>query len=491
MSYPRFTTFAAALLVSLLIAGCGNDGGRQRSLTLTPCRLPNLATMAQCGELNVPEDRAKADGRSIRIFAAVLPANTVSPKDDPLLILAGGPGQAASQLAPFAARLTELRRTRDIVIIDQRGTGRSSPLTCAAFKPDENETFEIDLVPRARACVDQLKAQGIDPAQYTTAAWIADLEVMRATLGYTQWNLWGGSYGTRVAQEYVRRHPERVRTLTLDGVVPPGMIVTLDVWRTREAALEAIIAMCGASRACTAAHPDLDATLARIAEALGPEGRDVELIDPRTGATTRQRVTFDIVLGGLQPLLYAPEFATMLPEMLALLEKGDFGPLFSASLSLTGNFAEQLNTALHLSVACTEDAPRIKPEEAAAATTQLRTRNLAQNLLAVCAIWPRGSTPADFAQPVKSNHPALLLSGGMDPVTPPAYGTAVARDLNNSRHVIAPGYGHIVSPHACGPRLVAAFVDAAGFTQLPERCVTYFEKSVPPPLWAGRLEPQP
>jgi pimeloyl-ACP methyl ester carboxylesterase len=491
MSYPRFISLAAGLLVTLLIAGCGNDGGRQRSLVLAPCRLPNLATMAQCGEIKVPEDRAQPAGRAIGIFVAVLPANTISPKDDPLLILAGGPGQAASQLAPFAARLTELRRTRDIVIVDQRGTGRSSPLTCTAFKPDDNETFEIDLVPRARLCLEELKARGVDLAQYTTPAWIADLEAVRATLGYAQWNLWGGSYGTRVAQEYVRKYPERVRTLVLDGVAPPSLIITLDVWRTREAALEAIFRMCGASVTCSAAHPDLKGTLARIEATLGPEGRELDLVDPRTGATTRRRVTFDIVLGGLQPLLYAPEFATMLPEMLALIEHGDFGPLFGASESLSGNFAEQLNTALHLSVACAEDMPRLKSEDVERTLAELRTRNLARNLLAVCSIWPHAVVSAEFAQPVQSPIPALLLSGGMDPVTPPAYATEVARGFTNSRHIVAPGYGHIVSPHACGPRLLASFVDAASVAQLPAGCVSYFEKSVPPPLWSGRLEPQP
>ncbi len=228
------------LAAALLASACGNGGAGKRSLHLAECRLPNVPTAAQCGELLVPEDRAQPGGRKIRLFAAVLPANTVTPKDDPLVILAGGPGQAASFLGPFAARLTELRRTRDVVLIDQRGTGRSSPLSCAAFKPRDDDAFDVDPLPRARECVAELKAQGVDAAQYTTTAWIADLEAMREALGYARWNLWGGSYGSRVAQEYLRRHPERVRTLTLDGVAPPGLVITLDVWRTRAAALTAL-----------------------------------------------------------------------------------------------------------------------------------------------------------------------------------------------------------------------------------------------------------
>ena len=218
----RRSVVAATIAAALLASGCGSDVAHKRTLKLGDCRLPNLPTAAQCGELEVPEDRGKPAGRTIRIFAAVLPANTVNPKDDPLVILAGGPGQAASQLAPFAARLTELRRTRDVVLIDQRGTGRSSPLTCEAFKPRDDDVFETDPLPRARDCLAELKRQGVDAAQYTTAAWIADLEAMRDALGYPRWNLWGGSYGTRVAQEYLRRFPDRVRTMTLDGVAPPA-----------------------------------------------------------------------------------------------------------------------------------------------------------------------------------------------------------------------------------------------------------------------------
>jgi pimeloyl-ACP methyl ester carboxylesterase len=491
MPRSRHAVVVLMLAAALLASACGNGGAGKRSLQLTECRLPNVPTAAQCGELEVPEDRAQPGGRKIRVFAAVLPANTVTPKDDPLVILAGGPGQAASFLGPFAARLTELRRTRDVVLIDQRGTGRSSPLSCAAFKPRDDDAFDVDPLPRARACVAELKAQGVDAAQYTTTAWIADLEAMREALGYARWNLWGGSYGSRVAQEYLRRHPERVRTATLDGVAPPGLVITLDVWRTRAAALAALFEACAASTACRGAHPDVAATLAAIERALGPDGRDMDVMDPRTGATRRERVTIDVVLGALQPLTYAPETATLLPEMLSLAARGDFGPLFAANPAFSGNLAEQMNAALHFSVTCAEDVPRIAPGSESKALAGLPTRRLAEQAISVCSVWPRGSVPADFAAPLESDKPVLLLSGGMDPVTPPAYGADVLKGLANGKHIVAPGYGHIVSIHACGPRLLAAFVDDAGFAKLPPTCVAHFEKSVPPPMWPNRLGPQP
>ena len=473
------------------LPACSNDATRTRSLKLSECRLPNLPSLAQCGEIDVPEDRSKPDGRRIRIFAAILPANTLSPKEDPLLILAGGPGQAASTLAPFVSRLNEVRRARDVVLIDQRGTGRSSPLHCDAFKPRDDEALETDPVPRAKACAGELRAQGLDAAQYTTTAWIADLEAMRDALGIARWNLWGGSYGTRVAQEYLRRHPDRVRTLTLDAVVPPSMISTLDVWRTRQVAFDAVLRACSDSPACRKRHPDPAATLAAIAKSLGPEGRDIDAVDPRTGKITRLHLTFDGVLGLLQPLMYSPESSSLLPEMLGLAAAGDFGPLLAATQSTTTNLAEQLNAALHFSVTCAEDVPRITPDLAAKSLAGLPTRGIADNVIAVCNVWPRGTVPADFAQPVVSDKPVLLFSGAMDPVTPPAYGALVAKTLSNSKHIVASGYGHIVSPNVCGPRLIASFVDEAGFGNLPASCIAYFEQSRAPLLWPDRLEPQP
>ena len=486
--------FGCALTVATTVfafAGCGNPTAPVRKLQLGECRLPNLPTLAQCGEIAVPEDRNRPDGRRITIFAAVLPASTLSPKADPLLILAGGPGQAASTLAPFVSRLNEVRRARDVVLIDQRGTGRSSPMNCAAFKPRNDDALETDPVPRAKACADELHAQGVDPAQYTTTAWIADLEAMREALGYARWNLWGGSYGTRVGQEYLRRHPDRIRTVTLDAVVPPSMISVLDVWRTRQTTFDAVLRACRESPACRQRHPDPAAALATIATALGPTGRDIDAIDPKTGDVTRMHLTFDGVLGLLQPLIYAPESSSMLPEMLGLAVVGDYGPLFAATQSTNTNLAEQVNAALNFSVTCAEDIPRIAPDQAAKSLAGLPTRTIAENVIAVCSVWPRGSVPADFAQPVVSDTPALLFSGAMDPVTPPAYGALVAKTLSRSKHIVANGYGHIVSPNACGPRLIASFVEEAGFTTLSLSCIGYFVHSRAPPLWPDRLAPQP
>ena len=489
------TPLRACRLVSLLvcivaIAGCADRAPGARQIALSECRLPKVAQAVRCGTLDVPENRQHPEGRRLSIFVAVLPANTLSPQPDPLVLLAGGPGQAASTLGPFALSLSAIRRTRDIVLIDQRGTGRSSPLACPAFAPDEHAEFNTDPVPKALLCAWQLAGKGVDASQYTTSAWVADVDAMREALGYRQVNLWGGSYGTRVAQEYLRRHPEHVRSVVLDGVAPPSLRISFDVWRTRDDALDGVIAACRASAACAKAHPDPAATLREVRQAL-EGGRSVSVPDPRTGVRREMRVDFETIVAALQPLTYSPEAASLIPELLALAHDGEYAPLLAASLTVVGDLPYEFNPALFYSVTCAEDVPRVTRDERMNGVADARVRSLARRALAVCDQWPKGTYPPDFTAPVQSALPVLLLSGGLDPVTPPAYGDEVAKGFPNSRHVIAAGFGHIVSPHACTPRLIAAFVDAAGFDSLSTACVDFLTHSKRPPSWPDRLAPQP
>lgn len=485
----RIGRWIAAGLTALAVTGCSDGGPANRTLPLAECRLPRLPFAAQCGTLEVPENREVPQGRKITLTVAVLPANTLSPRPDPLFILAGGPGQAATYLGPFAALLVDVRKDRDIVLVDQRGTGRSSPLDCEALKPDDSfeAAFDVDIVARAAECAAELATRGVDAAQYTTAAWVEDLDAVRAALGYTKINVWGGSYGTRAALEYLRRYPDRARTLVLDGVAPPSMIVSFDVWPSRDRAIDRIIETCQGNPSCRAAHPELAATLASIRKRLGPAGRTITVTNPRTGAVETMRVTFDHVVAALQPLTYAPELAALMPEMIARTAKGDYGPLFAGALLLSGSLAEQMNAALHYSVTCAEDAPRLSLGGVRGGLEGVRSQALARRVLAVCDVWPRGKAPIDATTPVNSDVPVLILSGALDPVTPPANGDEVAKTLPHSRHVVARGFGHIVSSHACAPRLIAAFLDDPTFASLPAGCIAHFESSVAPAPWPDRL----
>jgi pimeloyl-ACP methyl ester carboxylesterase len=348
----------------------------------------------------------------------------------------------------------------------------------------------MDPLPKARDCLAELTARGVDPAQYTTTNWVEDLDAAREALGYAKVNLWGGSYGTRVALEYVRRHPDRVRSMVLDGVAPPAMRITLDVWKTRDAALDDIIASCRASTACSKAFPDPAATLDTLARRLA-KGKQVTFEDPRIGAPQTFTIRFEHVVGALQPLTYSPELASLIPELLQRALEDDYAPLVAATLAVTSDLPEQMNAALHYSVTCAEDVPRIDATTRTKVIFGSRAGLMAERIIAVCDFWPRGTMPEHFADPVTSDVPTLLLSGGLDPVTPPAYGAEVARTLSHGKHVVAPGYGHIVSPHACAPRLVTAFVEHPDFERLPAACLALLGQSKRPPFFTDRLAPRP
>ncbi|MBS0321780.1 MAG: alpha/beta fold hydrolase [Proteobacteria bacterium] len=482
----------AAIAATMLLAGCGRDAGSTRSLALADCHLPKVAQTLQCGTLDVPENRAAPDGRKIQIAVAVLPANTLSPKPDPLFILAGGPGQAASAVANVAALFTDIRATRDIVLVDQRGTGRSSPLDCKAFAPEHDlvAALGIDTLKQARACADELKARGVDAAQYTTSAFVEDLEAVRRALGYPRVNLWGGSYGTRVAQQYLRMHPDAIRSVTLDGVAPPSMIISTDIFPTRQKVLDGVIARCAAAPACNDANPDVATAMTSLREAIG-DGKRMPITLPRTGRVVDAPLRWPAVVAAVHPLTYQPETAAMIPPILTAARQGNYTPLVGALGAGDDDADTRLNSALFYSVTCAEDVPRVTPERRAAALADPATRKLVDEVLAVCDFWPRGTLPADFATPVTSDVPVLLLSGGLDPVTPPAYADEVAKTLAHAKTITAPGFGHIISQRPCVPRMIGKFVDKAGFDTLPPACVAFLEGTSPPLVWTTPLGPKP
>lgn len=489
MKIGRYPKFALLALAGACVAGCGNDNLSSGTIVLTECWLPKLPVAAQCGTLEVPENGAKPEGRRISIAVAVLRANTLNPLPDPLFLLAGGPGQAATDLGPFAAKLTGVRKSRDIVLVDQRGTGRSTALTCAAFnaRAGAAPTPGTDSLARAESCAIELAARGVDVAQYTTAAWLHDLDAVRSGLGYARINLWGEAYGTRVALEYVRAYPGRVRSAILDGVVPPSVQISHELWRSGDAALVAVLDHCANTSACKARYPDLGAKLDRLYSNLGIHGQHVPLHAPETGIVRMQTIGFGQVIGALQDHTHSPELFALLPEIIDRAAAGDFAPLFASMRRLNNDHRKQLNYALYLSVSCTEEAQRGAGRSKEKAFHGLTAESMARRAPSVCAIWPKGPAIDIAMQPVHSALPMLVFSGMLDPITPPANGAEVAATLPSSRHIIAGGYGHLISSHACAPRLIAAFIDKPDFSSLPASCVKHLENSKRPGIWIGNL----
>jgi pimeloyl-ACP methyl ester carboxylesterase len=485
------------IAVILLLAGC-SDGAMTPAgprLALHGCRVAGVDTEVKCANFEVPEHRdagpapgaaktearaeaqAEAQGRKIALNIVVLPASARVKEPDPIFLFAGGPGQAATDLAPQAlAILGGLNAKRDIVLIDQRGTGKSNFLKCKL--PEIELAGNIDPAKRdaeaARViaeCRDLLAAKA-DLTQYTTTIAMADYDEVRAALGVGQINLWGGSYGTRSAMEYLRRYPNQVRTVTIDGVAPPSMALPMSFGRDAGAAYEKMLAACEHEIRCKQNFPGLKTRVDAILGALARQPRKVSVADGRTGNLKEVLVSRELVLMSVFSTLYLPEMSALLPATLGAAEDGNFAPLL-AQAALFGDLAEDKTAmGMRLSVVCAEDVPRFaRAEVEREAQRAPFGRFFIDEFAKGCEAWPKGKMAANFDQPVKSDKPVLILSGGLDPVTPPQHGDEVRRSLGNALHLVAPNLGHGVSSRGCAPKLIKKFIETASVAGIDGECL--------------------
>jgi pimeloyl-ACP methyl ester carboxylesterase len=463
---------------------CDGERGARGSVALAPCGLehPTAAARveARCGTVEVPEDWGDPAGRKLRLRVAVLRAERPRPEPDAVLMLAGGPGQAATEQYPVVAPAFErLRRDRDVVLVDQRGTGGSARLGCPPVDdPLEPDRGDADAVRLVAACA---RAQPVDVTRYGTEAFVADLEAVRAALGYERLDLVGFSYGTRAALRYAARFPERTRALVLDGVVAPERPVGATAAADARRAVSAVLARCAADPACGARFPGADDALRALERRLAAAPARVSTRDPVRA--TRREVTLDAArLGRVTGLLaYAPETAALLPLLLAGAAAGDLAPLAAQGLLAAEELEAGISRPVHLSVLCAEDVPFYPPAGTGEPADETR-----RALEAACRVWPRARLAAPA--PVRSEVPALLLSGEHDPVTPPANGEAAARRLPRARHLVLPGGGHGALLRGCVPRLVARFVAAGSADGLDASCL---ERTRPAPFFLDALGPAP
>ncbi len=473
------TRILAAAAAALLLAACNSSPEAPKAtVALQTCRLPGVEIAARCGELEVWEDREAKSGRRIKLDIAVVPARLRARQDDPIVVLAGGPGQGAislaSQVMPLFARLND---ARDVVLIDQRGTGNSHPLDCDDDEPASLQSLFEDTLPQrvVGKCLATLDA---DPSKYITSIAVEDLDEALTALGYSNVNLWGGSYGTRVALEFLRRHGARVRSAVLDGVAPAGMKLPLSFVADGDAALERLLVDCDQDDRCRQLYPGLRGTIAEVRGDLARHPARAAIQDPRTGERETINVNENVFLSGIFRPLYVAELASLLPLGISSAARGDFNPLLAQNLEFADDVSENLSIGMHLSVICAEDVPRITPEDLAKLGGSFFGRALVDDFVAACAAWPRGKVPADFYEPVRSDVPVLMLSGGIDPATPPRHAEQVARTLSHARHFVAPRVGHGVSLHGCGPRLVETFVRTPA-ANLDGKCL----ERIPRPLF--------
>jgi pimeloyl-ACP methyl ester carboxylesterase len=483
-----------AFLIGALLAPISYGAAPAASLELSPCRLDHPEHLqsieARCGVLSVPENPDQPRSRKIGLNIAVVPALDRRAETDPLFILAGGPGQAAQDfytlVAPAFARV---QREHAIVLLDQRGTGGSNALNCPF--PDEDEA--ADLTPKqlrahARECLQSLHA---DPAYYTTSVAVQDLDAVRAALGYAQISLYGVSYGTRVAQHYLRRFPQHARALILDGVVPPDAVLAADGALYAQRTLELIFTRCQSDAACHAVFADPRAQFAALRTRLAAAPARVALPDPDTGSVTPVDVRLVHLQIATRLLSYAPERAALLPLIIdQAVAHNNLVPLAAQALIMSKRYVGAVSYGMHNAVACTEDVPFVdatKIDRAALARSYLGPAQL-EGLIEVCREWPRGLMDDDFRAPLKSDRPVLILSGSADPVTPPEYAQRAAQGLSNALQITLEGQGHGQLATGCMPRVMARFLELGTATGLDISCT---RSIAPDPFFTSFSGPPP
>jgi pimeloyl-ACP methyl ester carboxylesterase len=466
------------------------------TLTLQPCRLEHPARMlalpAECGALEVPENPDAPEGRKIQLFVARVPAISLKKAPDPLFLIAGGPGTSAVDLYTSSAPpFDRVRRDRDIVLVDQRGTGRSNRLDC---KYEDRDLFErideVEVGPENIKCRDELSKKA-DLRMYTTSIAVRDLDAVRQALGYERINLYGGSYGTRVAQHYARRFPKSTRTLILDGVVNPQQVLGPAIALDAERALERILDRCKRHTSCEQAFGDPTADYHALRAQLESKPVRATVSEAASG----RPLEFDFTTRHLSAVLrfasYNDDQAALLPLSLHLaVHENNFMPLANQFRVFARSLEEAFAYGMHNSVACSEDTPFIdtaKLDFAALDATHMGAEQVEQ-LLEACRDWPRGVVDPDLHAPLESHAAALLLSGSDDPVTPPVYAQIAQRGFPDSKHVIIAGHGHGQLTAPCVDRVIADFIHAGSARDLDASCT---QKIPPMPFFTTLAGPAP
>ena len=491
----RTRILPAALAAATLLTACqptppaGKTGDSSTRLygriAFEPCVITSEQGLppeeAQCASFPVAENPAQPNGRKIALNIAWLPAdNKGGGTPDPVFFLAGGPGQAATDYASqIDMALREVRRQRDIVLIDQRGTGKSNPLDCRDAKGEPlklDETAVLDeatLSAYVGQCLKSLEGRA-DPRFYTTGEAIADLDAVRAALGVDKINVMGGSYGTRVAQQYAMRYPQHTRSVVLDGVAPNRVVVGGEFAQRLDEALRKQGAQCAKLPACKSRFAgvsggDLIARLHALKERLAATPVQVSYHDPENNELKQDTLTADTLIGLVHGVSYVPQLSSLLPLVVSEAEQGRYESLMAIAKVWSGQVGDQLNRGMQWSVICAEDAPRYQPDPADADT--VLGPDMARMFFAACQQWPRGKVAADFIAPFKSDLPVLLMSGELDPVTPPVYGEEVVKNLRHGRHFVLRGQGHGGMGVGCMPKLLARFFETTDAKALDATCL--------------------
>jgi pimeloyl-ACP methyl ester carboxylesterase len=460
-----------AAVICLVSAGT-TAASPAAELVLAPCHVTGVSEELRCGVFEVTENPDQAEGRQIPLRLVVAPASGGNPAPDPVFVMAGGPGQGASEMVAASLRaLGEVRKRRDLVFVDQRGTGSSNALDCELGDPFVSLADGSLPLTELRTCRDELRNRA-DLTRYTTFHAMPDLDAVRRALGYEQINLWGVSYGTRAALVYRHLYPQSTRALVLDGLAPFEVKLPAHNALSAQRALDLWFEACEADAACAERFPDLRRRFEDLLARLEAEPLEVEAVHPQTGEPLHLLLDRDRFTGMLRGILYSAEQAAMVPLLVERLEAGDTEPLLALGAQLAVGAARTMSLGLTFSVLCSEDVARIDREELLALSEGTFLGEAAwRDWVEICEEWPRATLPEGFAELSPGNTPALLLSGALDPVVPPEWGEVTRRILPGALHLEVPGSGHNVSHRGCLPDLIAEFLEAGTTEGLDTECV--------------------
>jgi pimeloyl-ACP methyl ester carboxylesterase len=453
------------------------------TIELKPCKPQGIQGDAKCGTLEVFENRASQKGRKIKLNVLVLPAIDPQREPDPLFYFAGGPGSAAVEDAPGIAQiLGGMRQHRDLVFVDQRGTGQSNPLNCELFNSADPQSYLGSFLPLddVRKCREQVEPKA-DLTLYTTNIAMDDLDDVRAALGYEQINLYGASYGTRAALVYLRRHPKHVRTVILHGVAPTNQFMPRNFPQDAERALQGVLSECEADEECRKAFPQAKTDAQRVLEQLLQSPAEAQVKFPQAKDPVTVKLNRNLAAEAVRYMLYSPGGARRVPLYLHAAAEGNYAPLAQAALFFRQNLVSTGSNGMYLSVTCAEDLPFVKAADAKqlGANTFLGSYRYDQQS-AACELWPRAMIDSKYAEPVRSDKPVLIMTGEWDPVTPPAQGDAVAKTLPNSVHIVvndgAHGFGGLQGVD-CIQRLMIQFVERGAVKDFDTSCTKNIKRN--------------
>ena len=452
----------------------------------TPCPRPNIAGFpdldfprgVECGYLTVPESRARPDARRIRIFVMRAPAVSATPRPDPIVYLSGGPGGAGSFEVAFMVE-HGLNADRDVIFVDQRGTHRADPrVACPAWEQFVFDSVGVPFAADATTaadgaaiakCRDEWRARGVDLAAYDTTENAADIAELRTALGIAEWNVYGVSYGSKLALTLLRDHPQGIRSVVLDSVSPPNSNIVEKWWAAPASSFEAILAACAAQPACAKAYPNLAADLTATVQRLDAMPAVVQVLDERGPSETVNVDGFVFAY----TLIMASERGDVasIPRMIAEAARGDVREVVAAYLVFRG--PQELvglgGMGLALTVFCAEHA-NLTTEAATLAKARaalpgfpdrvLRVQPKQGRLFTECPIWGVGKAHPSASAPVVSDVPVLILEGAFDAATAPEWVGLITPGLARSQQVTFPFTGHaVLGKSACAVAIANAFLD--------------------------------